>query len=123
MPWHPDRSALEVFCQWAKPLMEVTAPSMYGRNDLYRRLSLGDTDHGLREFLDVDQVGARKAARHIFDVVGRRAMGQFAAAVSTGVVDTAPASVYRHLPDLRGHFQCRTSSPAYADCAGSYRPT
>ncbi|MEU5068935.1 hypothetical protein AB0G95_33390 [Streptomyces virginiae] len=73
-PWHPDRSAVEVFCQWAKPLIEVTAPGTYGASDLYRSLDLGDADHGLRDFLSTDQVGARRVARHIFDIVGKRCL-------------------------------------------------
>lgn len=103
-PWHPDRSAVEVFCQWAKPLIEITAPGAYGRSDLYRALDLGDADPRLREFLCADQVGARKVARHIFDIVGLMARGMFAAAVGAAPVDSGTASVFREVPDLRGHF-------------------
>ncbi|MFD9225531.1 hypothetical protein ACFWDI_37235 [Streptomyces sp. NPDC060064] len=103
-PWHPDRSAVEVFCQWAKPLIEVTAPGAYGRSNLYRAHDLGDADPRLREFLCADQVGARKVARHIFDIVGRMARGQFATAVGTPPVDWGTASMFREVPDLGGHF-------------------
>ncbi|MFF3710333.1 hypothetical protein [Streptomyces phaeochromogenes] len=102
--WHPDRSAVEVFCQWALPLIDVTAPRPYGGNRLYQGLNLGDVSNGLREFLCTDQVGARKVARHIFDVVGRMARGQSALAAPTSVLDADAACVFSQLPDLRGHF-------------------
>jgi hypothetical protein len=103
-PWHPDRSAVEVFCQWAIPLIDVTAPGSNGQSLLYRGLNLGDVNHGLREFLYLDQVGARKVARHIFDVVGRMARPLFSLAAPAAAIDANPASVFPQLPDLRAHF-------------------
>lgn len=103
-PWHPDRSAVEVFCQWALPLIDVTAPGPYGAGPLYRGLNLGDAPRELREFLCTDQVGARKVARHVFDAVGRMAMGQYALATPTTMIDADAACVFSQLPDLRGHF-------------------
>ncbi|MEU5002071.1 hypothetical protein [Streptomyces sp. NPDC021622] len=101
-PW--DRSAVEVFCQWAIPLIDVTAPRPYGRSKLYRGLNLGAVDHGLREFLYTDQIGARKVARHVFDVVGRMALPLFSLAAPARAIDTDPECVFRHLPDLTAHF-------------------
>jgi hypothetical protein len=124
-PWHPDRSAVEVFCQWAKPLIEVTAPGACGRSNLYRALDLGDADPRLREFLYTDQVGARKVARHIFDIVGQMASGHHAIAVGATPVDSGTASVFPEVPDLRGAdtSPCRTSSTLSEDCAQSCRTT
>lgn len=124
-PWHPDRSALSVFCEWATPLIEITAPSLYGASDLYRALALSDTDHKLRSFLEEDQIGARKVARHIFDSMARMAMGEFAAAVTPDLVDSAPDAVFTRLPDVQGGFSApyiqhwlrglRRELPAYVE--------
>jgi hypothetical protein len=103
-PWYPDRSALTVFCEWATPLIEITAPSSYGASDLYRALALSDVNDRLRSFLATDQIGVRKVARHIFDSVARMAMGEFAAAATPDLVDSTPDAVFSRLPDVQGGF-------------------
>ncbi|WP_142211854.1 hypothetical protein [Streptomyces sp. SLBN-118] len=122
-PWHPDRSAVEVFCQWAKPLIEITAPGAYGRSNLYRALDLGDADPRLREFLCADQVGARKVARHIFDIVGLMARGcsplRWVRRRSTRV----PRASSAKRPICVDTSPCRTSSTLSEDCAQSCRTT
>lgn len=103
-PWHPDRSAVEVFCQWATPLIDITAPGPYGASPMYRRLAMAYAIPGLGEFLTQEQVGARKVARRIFDAVGRMASLQFATAVATAPLETTADCVFPTVPDLRGHF-------------------
>lgn len=103
-PWHPDRSAVEVFCQWAKPLVEITAPGAYGAGGVHHGLRLAGADRDLLQFLSTDQVGARRIARHIFDVAGRMAGGQYAAAVASTWTEAAPDCAFGHLPAVTGHF-------------------
>lgn len=103
-PWYPDRSAVNVFCEWATPLIEITAPRSYGAGDLYRALSLSDADHRLRSFLETDQIGVREVARHIFDAVARMAEGEFAAPVMPDLIDSAADAVFSRVPDVQGGF-------------------
>ncbi|MGW7450171.1 hypothetical protein [Streptomyces sp. NPDC054787] len=107
VPVYAQASAAEVFCQWAKPLIDFTASKPYGYgNPLHRIFDLTDADPGLREFLSAGQVGARKVARHIFDTVLSMASMQFSAVRSAPpLIDPDAASVFPNLPGSRAHFR------------------